>query len=348
PQHPYTHSLPAPPQNSEAAPKAAARSSAADAAATEPESQASTAAAAGLPCRIPWPSMPQLGADFGGDGGRSGHRGRAWTRGRTPWCGDSMLLSPLRYAAPGDRRHRGGPAGLTSSSRRSGSASTRDRSGQGYFPFNYVCPLSASSKRLTSHSFSSMSTMVTQTAQQQRRPHRQIRLAALNEFGLFFWPRLPHQRQQRRLQLPLCFPRPPRLSLALCSASQRPPQSVEAEGEAAFESFEASASTATCWTAAQAAACRCIFADPDSSDADPPDTWRLFHRVEFSDEAAAAAAAGSPVELTAGGRHLCSADFYLADYRFRFHGDRLTEFSIAYSVRGPAKDYVSSTKFQPA
>ncbi|PAA89429.1 hypothetical protein BOX15_Mlig001388g2 [Macrostomum lignano] len=35
---------------------------------------------------------------------------------------------------------------------------------QGYFPFNYVCPLSASSKRLTSHSFSSMSTMVTQTA----------------------------------------------------------------------------------------------------------------------------------------------------------------------------------------
>ncbi|PAA81728.1 hypothetical protein BOX15_Mlig025910g1 [Macrostomum lignano] len=35
---------------------------------------------------------------------------------------------------------------------------------QGYFPFNYVCPLSAPSKRLTSHSFSSMSTMVTQTA----------------------------------------------------------------------------------------------------------------------------------------------------------------------------------------
>ncbi|PAA89428.1 hypothetical protein BOX15_Mlig027722g1, partial [Macrostomum lignano] len=158
------------------------------------------------------------------------------------------------------------------------------------------------------------------------------------------------------------------------------PQSVEAEGEAAFESFEASASRWSClayresgWmrslTAGDAAAdwlpvsaryryvldggagggLSVHFADPDSSDADPPDTWRLFHRVEFSDEAAAAAAAaGSPVELTAGGRHLCSADLYLADYRFRFHGDRLTEFSIAYTVRGPAKDYVSSTQFQPA
>uniref|UniRef100_A0A1I8F7T3 SH2 domain-containing protein n=1 Tax=Macrostomum lignano TaxID=282301 RepID=A0A1I8F7T3_9PLAT len=64
------------------------------------------------------------------------------------------------------------------------SASTRDRSGRDIFPSTMSARSPPPSKRLTSHSFSSMSTMVTQTAN-SRRPHRQIRLAALNEFWLF-------------------------------------------------------------------------------------------------------------------------------------------------------------------
>uniref|UniRef100_A0A1I8IF91 Phorbol-ester/DAG-type domain-containing protein n=1 Tax=Macrostomum lignano TaxID=282301 RepID=A0A1I8IF91_9PLAT len=84
---------PQPQAGGRAAPKAAARSSAADAAATEPASQASTAAAAGPPLPHPVASMPQLGADFGGDGGRSGHRG-SLDSGQDAMVGDSRLLSP--------------------------------------------------------------------------------------------------------------------------------------------------------------------------------------------------------------------------------------------------------------
>uniref|UniRef100_A0A1I8F659 CIA30 domain-containing protein n=1 Tax=Macrostomum lignano TaxID=282301 RepID=A0A1I8F659_9PLAT len=116
------------------------------------------------------------------------------------------------------------------------------------------------------------------------------------------WPRLPHQRQQRRLQLPLFSAASATLAGALFGESAARPQSVEAEGEAAFESFEASASRWELSDLSESGAMRyryvldggaggglsVHFADPDSSDADPPDTWRLFHRVEFSDEAAAA------------------------------------------------------------
>ncbi|PAA81729.1 hypothetical protein BOX15_Mlig025910g2 [Macrostomum lignano] len=174
------------------APKAAARSSAADAAATEPESQASTAAAAGPPLPHPVASMPQLGADFGGDGGRSGHRG-SLDSGQDAMVGDSMLLSPCDMVVEPALRQLTFPFEVRVARERNPNIfdpnQLRLETGdivevqqpdeqqpeiwfgfnqrskrQGYFPFNYVCPLSASSKRLTSHSFSSMSTMVTQTA----------------------------------------------------------------------------------------------------------------------------------------------------------------------------------------
>uniref|UniRef100_A0A1I8F5D7 CIA30 domain-containing protein n=1 Tax=Macrostomum lignano TaxID=282301 RepID=A0A1I8F5D7_9PLAT len=144
------------------------------------------------------------------------------------------------------------------------------------------------------------------------------------------WPRLPRSAPAARLQLPLFSAASATLAGALFGDESAAGRSrCEAEGEAAFESFEASASRVELsrpigspggcgrLTAGDDAAdwlpyryvldggagggLSVHFADPDSSDADPPDTWRLFHRVEFSDEAAAAAAAGSPVELTAGG-----------------------------------------------
>uniref|UniRef100_A0A1I8IGF7 SH2 domain-containing protein n=1 Tax=Macrostomum lignano TaxID=282301 RepID=A0A1I8IGF7_9PLAT len=55
----------------------------------------------------------------------------------------------------------------------------------GIFSLQLCLPLSAPSKRLTSHSFSSMSTMVTQTANSSGDLIDKFRLAALNEFGLF-------------------------------------------------------------------------------------------------------------------------------------------------------------------
>jgi hypothetical protein len=67
----------------------------------------------------------------------------------------------------------------------------------------------------------------------------------------------------------------------------------------------------------------------------------LFHTIHFQPKEA------SPLEWIANGEHLCGQDHYSASYLFAFNGSDLARFEITYQVKGPAKDYVSKTIFQP-
>ncbi|KDQ08536.1 hypothetical protein BOTBODRAFT_59266 [Botryobasidium botryosum FD-172 SS1] len=60
---------------------------------------------------------------------------------------------------------------------------------------------------------------------------------------------------------------------------------------------------------------------PASMDADPKSGWRAV------------------------GDHLCIKDFYAASYKFAFDGANLSEFWIAFEVKGPSKDYVATANY---
>lgn len=55
----------------------------------------------------------------------------------------------------------------------------------------------------------------------------------------------------------------------------------------------------------------------------------------------------SPVGWLATGEHLCSQDHYLALYSWAFNGVNLSRWQITYTVKGPAKAYVSHTVYEP-
>ena len=61
-------------------------------------------------------------------------------------------------------------------------------------------------------------------------------------------------------------------------------------------------------------------------------TPRLFHRIELAREDTA---------LTGAAAHLCAPDTYDSSYQFLADGS----FVIRHAVRGPRKDYVSTTTF---
>jgi len=67
----------------------------------------------------------------------------------------------------------------------------------------------------------------------------------------------------------------------------------------------------------------------------------LFHTIHFQSKQS------SQNGWIANGEHLCSQDHYSACYLFAFNGINLSRFEITYTVKGPAKDYVSKTIFQP-
>ncbi|KAF1984498.1 hypothetical protein K402DRAFT_395521 [Aulographum hederae CBS 113979] len=50
--------------------------------------------------------------------------------------------------------------------------------------------------------------------------------------------------------------------------------------------------------------------------------------------------------LAKGSSHLCEPDMYETDYEFKFRGAALDSFDIKYVVKGPRKDYISTTTFQ--
>jgi Family of unknown function (DUF6314) len=66
----------------------------------------------------------------------------------------------------------------------------------------------------------------------------------------------------------------------------------------------------------------------------------LFHEIEFNQEANENAnnAWGSGWRAT-GSHHLCVEDHYDTEYCFRFQGVEMKEWGIAYSVKGPSKDF---------
>ncbi|GBB84740.1 hypothetical protein RclHR1_11300009 [Rhizophagus clarus] len=65
-------------------------------------------------------------------------------------------------------------------------------------------------------------------------------------------------------------------------------------------------------------------------------TDRLFHTLKFNDPISVGA------NIKATGEHFCGSDTYVATYEF-CNDD---EFMIIYQVKGPAKDYVTSTLFK--
>ena len=65
----------------------------------------------------------------------------------------------------------------------------------------------------------------------------------------------------------------------------------------------------------------------------------LFHTIDFRPKES------STLGWTAVGEHLCGEDHYSASYLFVFKGVTLSRFEITYTVKGPAKDYVSKTIF---
>jgi hypothetical protein len=67
----------------------------------------------------------------------------------------------------------------------------------------------------------------------------------------------------------------------------------------------------------------------------------LFHTIHFQPKQT------SQLGWVANGEHLCGQDHYSVSYLFAFNGIDLARFEITYQVKGPAKDYVSKTIFQP-
>ena len=52
-----------------------------------------------------------------------------------------------------------------------------------------------------------------------------------------------------------------------------------------------------------------------------------------------------PSGWQAKGEHLCEADMYYPVYLFQFRGSNVEKFRVSYTVKGPTKDYTSSTWF---
>ena len=67
----------------------------------------------------------------------------------------------------------------------------------------------------------------------------------------------------------------------------------------------------------------------------------LFHTIHFQPKET------SSHGWIAHGEHLCGQDHYSSSYLFAFNGMNLSRFEITYTVKGPAKDYISKTIFQP-
>ncbi|KAK3355492.1 FAD/NAD(P)-binding domain-containing protein [Neurospora tetraspora] len=64
----------------------------------------------------------------------------------------------------------------------------------------------------------------------------------------------------------------------------------------------------------------------------------LFHQVEFI--IPDTETEGAPQAWRANAGHLCIDDFYDVDYRFNFKAINLKDWSLAYRVKGPQKDYI--------
>ena len=66
----------------------------------------------------------------------------------------------------------------------------------------------------------------------------------------------------------------------------------------------------------------------------------LFHTIHFQPKET------SSFGWIAHGEHLCGQDHYSTSYLFVFNGIDLSRVEITYTVKGPAKDYISQTIFQ--
>lgn len=66
----------------------------------------------------------------------------------------------------------------------------------------------------------------------------------------------------------------------------------------------------------------------------------FFHQLRFEEKQT------STDQWIATGEHLCGQDHYCVFYSFHVNGTSLSQFQIKYVVKGPKKDYVSSTTFR--
>ena len=91
--------------------------------------------------------------------------------------------------------------------------------------------------------------------------------------------------------------------------------------------YQASTNKITAW-----------FTKPDEQNS----VDHLFHQVDTEVESSSTSTAGN---LSAEGYHLCVQDEYNAHYRFKLDDDHLKSWTLAYKVKGPKKDYVSTATY---
>ncbi|KAK6532688.1 hypothetical protein TWF281_006866 [Arthrobotrys megalospora] len=72
----------------------------------------------------------------------------------------------------------------------------------------------------------------------------------------------------------------------------------------------------------------------------------LFHELVFGQDVSVQDIKTADGKWTAAGDHLCIKDNYSARYEFTLKDGELTGWSLRYNVKGPAKDYISETRFQ--
>ncbi len=74
----------------------------------------------------------------------------------------------------------------------------------------------------------------------------------------------------------------------------------------------------------------------------------FFHCLDFGDDGRGleqSKVGKGEMTLVARGHHLCVDDDYRAEYRFTVMDQRLIEWSVRYTVKGPHKDYVASARY---
>ena len=75
---------------------------------------------------------------------------------------------------------------------------------------------------------------------------------------------------------------------------------------------------------------------------DPEAVDYLFHKIEFEEKSSNDLSHEDSQPMKATGHHLCVDDFYDAEYKFDWRGERFGSWSIGYSVKGPKKDYTTN------
>ncbi|KAK6505815.1 hypothetical protein TWF481_007706 [Arthrobotrys musiformis] len=72
----------------------------------------------------------------------------------------------------------------------------------------------------------------------------------------------------------------------------------------------------------------------------------LFHELVFAEQGEGSGVSSADGKWKACADHLCIKDNYSARYEFDIKGEEVRSWVLRYDVKGPAKDYVSETRFE--